>query len=420
MMTLEKEKKVNSENLSLSKGIISDKFLGADVPTGDAKSKYPVFDIYQWHLENNLKYERLPYHSKNEKRLNQALALMGNSHLANCTLLDKGVHKRHSTNLYNRVLRGFRKTLIPKETSKVIRTVYNTMGPSKYGSFGDINESVNHQRARSLIRLVTVVHSVESLDVDNALLKAKELKDQINEYVSKMPGAACTGAIEIEITSIKQIRRIRDFYSVKGKEIDFIDEDGVIHFFDSNEQISKKEYRKLAGCEGLSGHLDENEINGESGQFLIHFHGILKVEKPKDIIELNEIFLKNPNWNRVSRQVQFKPFSYTWRDNHKSLEASVKYIARYITKGGSVLIGKTGYLQYNLNFPKEMSMSYEDYLNFSDRDNDRKRQALIEKGKLLDIPILSHHEINSLALVVDGMMNWNKSRTGYVVSVGKW
>lgn len=67
-----------------------------------------------------------------------------------------------------------------------------------------------------------------------------------------------------------------------------------------------------------------------------------------------------------------------------------------------------------------MRMSYGDYLNLSDRNSDKKRQELIEKGDILDLPILSHHEINSLTLVVSGMMNWNKSGTGYIVSVGKW
>ena len=70
--------------------------------------------------------------------------------------------------------------------------------------------------------------------------------------------------------------------------------------------------------------------------------------------------------------------------------------------------------------PDDMRMSYDDYLISSDRNSDDKRQVLIEKGDILDLPILSHYEINSLALVVNGMMNWNKLGTGYVVSVGKW
>ena len=84
------------------------------------------------------------------------------------------------------------------------------------------------------------------------------------------------------------------------------------------------------------------------------------------------------------------------------------------------MIGKKTYLQYNLIVAKEMSMSYDEYLALSDRINTDKRQVLIDKGQVLDMPILSHHEINSLALVIEGMMNWNKSGTGYIVSVGKW
>jgi hypothetical protein len=310
---------------------------------------------------------------------------------------------------YRRLLRKFSKNLITLEFDK---KKFALLGKPITGYY----ESIDHQKARKLISFITVIHAVEALNVDRALEKALELKKAIIKYVSKMPGASCLGVVEIEITSIKQFRRIRDFNHAKDRnENSSTDEDGVITF----EQKAKR-YLKLEDCEALSSHLSSEEINGESGQFIIHFHGILNVQKPEDIKKLNGIFLNDPNWNRGKNQVSFQRFSTTWKQKHKTIEESLKDMAYYFTKGGAVAGKSSCYLQYKLDFPKAMKMVYEDYLTLSERNCDEKRQKMIEKGNIFDLPILSHHEINSLTLVVNGMMTWNKLGTGYVVSVGKW
>ena len=378
----------------------------------DTSSKYLTFDLYKYELENNLKHERLPHGSKNANRERQALTLMGNSHLIGCTLLNTKIRKKHFNNLHRRFCRVFEKNLYPNKLEQKRRIKFG------FRQF-EYSESLDHEYASQLIRLVTVIHSVESLDVNIALNKAKELKQQIEEYVRKVFGAAFMGAIEIEVYSIKQMQRIRDFDDAQAKKCS-VDEDGVITYDDGNDGVNRKVYFKHNTCKKLSTHLDDSEINGESGQFLIHFHGILKVNKPEDFDTLEQLFLENPNWNRAPKQVEFKIFSNSWGDKYKPMESSVRDIARYITKGGARLINKNSYLQYNLDFPRGISMSYDEYLLLNDRNNDEKRQAQIDKGEFLDLPILSHDEINSLALVIDGMMNWNKSGTGYIVSVGKW
>jgi hypothetical protein len=405
MINLEKQKLVQH---AFPLGKIPNEFLIANNSIDGRKSRYPVFDICKWNLEYNLKHERLPHHSKNTKRLHQALKMFGNLQLEKRTLLDAATHARHAKNLYKRLLRNFGKSLI---TIELTNKKHAHLGVPKNGYF----ESLDHQIARTLIRFITVIHAVEAIDIDVALEKAQELKREIIEYVSMMPGAACLGVLEIEVTSIKLSRRIRDFVHAQTRnDISSTDEDGVMTF--GNEP---KTYIKLNDCETLSSHLSDDQINGESGQFIIHFHGVLKVEKTEDIKELNKIFLTNPNWNKGKKQVLFKSFSEEWGE-YKSIEASLKDIAYYCTKGGAVKQGGNCYLQYNLDMPDGMKMSYEEYLNLSDRNNDSKRQALIEKGDILDLPILTHREINSLALVVNGMMKWNVLGTGYVVSVGKW
>lgn len=272
---------------ALPVGKISNEFLISNSSFGSAKSRYPVFDPYKWHLEYNLKHERLPHHSNNHRRLYQALKLFRNLRLEKCTLLDAATHKRHARNLYRRMLRQFGKKLI---TVELRNKKFSHLGVTKYGHF----ESLDHQEARKLISFITVIHAVEALNVDVALEKAQELNREVKEYVSMMPGAACLGALEAEVTSIKQSRRIRDFDHAKTRDdISSTDEDGVITF---GKKL--KTFIKLADCETLSSHLSEEQINGESGQFIIHFHGILKVKKPEDIEELENFFLTNPNWNK--------------------------------------------------------------------------------------------------------------------------
>ena len=419
MMNFEEKELVSYENFMFSNSVPPNGVINSETNISTQKSKYSKFDVWKWHYENNVRHERMPRNSKNAARLYTALKVSGNLHLAGRTLLDPDVYKKHNRNFYLKLLRRFQKSLIPKKTSKVIKPIYSTMGPSKFGGFvTHPNESINHEKARELVRFITVIHSVQPLDGDLTLKSAKELSSQIEEYVSKMPGAACIGAIEIEITSIKQVRRVRDFYRARGKNIMNIDEDGVITFYRDDDQ---QDFRKLTACEILGADIDEKDINGEAGQFLIHFHGLLKVNKPEDFATLDKIFLTNPNWIKCSRQVLFKKLDEKCKDNHKSIEENLRFLSRYMTKCGTVLRGITPYLQYNILFPKDIGMSYDDYLKHSDQvvDN-KKRQAKINNFELLDLPIYSHHEINSLALVYDGMMNFDKSRTGYIVDVGKW
>lgn len=85
-----------------------------------------------------------------------------------------------------------------------------------------------------------------------------------------------------------------------------------------------------------------------------------------------------------------------------------------------MLVNGVGYLQYNLDIPTGMPMSYEEYLILNDQINDIKRQSKIDTGEILDIPNLSSHEINTLSIVIDKMMNWNSTRTGYLITVGRW
>lgn len=367
------------------------------------------FDFISWVNENILKPHRFPSRTRHDKRLKEALTLSDNIHLLKATVLCRATHKRHAINLHKRFRNKFGKNLI---ALGAVKRINSKVGEPISGYY----EPLDHQNARKLISFVSVIHAVEALDVDVALKSADELQKQVKDRISMMPGAACIGALEVEMTSIKLMRRIRDFdYSRIALGNLLPDEDGVIA-----SDGTFKEYRKLDDCEILGSHLSHEEINGESGQFIVHFHGLIKVQKPEDLIGLNRLFLDTPSWNRASRQVLFTPFSKTWGDKHKSIEDSLSDFSKYFTKGGAVMEWNKGFLKYNIELPKEMPMSYDEYLTFNDQSNDARRQELVCQGYILDLPYLSNHEISSLFLVNYRLMNRNKSGTGYIVSVGKW
>ena len=360
---------------------------------------------WPWYVDF-LKHQRPVKHSKNHDRLAQALTIFGNEALIGQTLLDKKIRKKNAANLYNRLIRHLKKSLLSKKPDK---RKLDKFGRSAAGYF----ECKQDQDARKLIGMVTIVHSVTALDVEAALAEAKKLWKQVIELFRSVLGSACIGAIEIEITSIKQMRRVQEFFHSTARNSFLIDEDGVlVDDVNTSKGIHSK---KLASLGILGDHLSESEIGGECGQFLIHFHGVYRVKNKSDVQLLKQAARRNPNWCRSKAQVQFSPLSKTWDKKPKSIEENIKHIARYITKGGV----EDG-LQYSIKFKSEMPMTYEEYCNFSDHNTDPERQVKIEEGKLLDFPNLSNYEINQLTLVIDGMMNWNKSRTGYVISVGKW
>ena len=61
-------------------GKIPNEFLFANPSIDGEKLRTPVLDICKWNLEFNLKHERLFHHSRNNKRLHEALKLFDNLH----------------------------------------------------------------------------------------------------------------------------------------------------------------------------------------------------------------------------------------------------------------------------------------------------------------------------------------------------
>ena len=371
--------------------------------TGRLKPQVP--NLWPWYLNNVLKHQRPHKYSKNEERLAQALPMLSNQDLIGETLLDRAVRKRHAANLRRRLMRQLEKSLLSKKPD---RRKLRQYGESEIGYF----ECKQDQNARALIGMFTIVQSLVALDVPTALLEAEKLKTKATHLFKSVPDSAFIAAIEVEVTSIKQMRRVQKFNQGQNSSNFSVDEDGVLT---NAVPIDGGHSKKLRSLEKLAVNLSESDIDGECGQFLIHIHGIYRVKNKSDISLLKEAASKIPEWNLVEAQFQFRPLSKKWDKAHKSIDSSIRDISKYLTKGGA-----KGGLRYSIDFPTEMPMSYDEYCAHCDRSNDHQRQALVEKGLVFDLPNLSHHEINQLALVNNAMMDWNKNRTGYIISCGKW
>lgn len=355
-------------------------------------------------------HERLPRGTRTTCRLECALEMFGNEHLLDQTALDPEVHKRQQTLIHRRIKRIIK---IKLQTAQQEMKPSKKFGRSELGYF----EPLAEQELRERLRFVTIIHSVTSLNPDDALRDIVVFKKELDKYFKMISGIKLFGVIEPEIVNIQFSEALNN----RETKIQAItDEDGEIFNVDeikNQEEQDVKEHRKLINIKKLAEHLDQKYIVGQSGQLLIHFHGILLVEDEKSILKLNAALKLNKSWSKVDRQIQIKPLSEVYLGSHKSVSRSLSNIVRYITKGGIPLIKGVSYLKYNADvgsdFELKCDLANDDILDSTDGI------SLMESGNVkgLITKYLSHYEINSLAVLLDCMMGLKKQRMGHVVSI---
>lgn len=186
-------------------------------------------------------------------------------HLYKKTLLNKDVQKQEVGRLQKRLWDALQRG--PLKGAKKLRQDTITM-TGQHGYF----ESIKHQETRERLGFLTILHAVEYLDVDACVSRCAELKQQITKSIKAFEGAACIGAIEVEVVSIPLMQRALDHQN-RGTET--IDEDGVITMV----QVPQKSERyKLDSCQKLLKHAKGEQSHEKRGLFLIHFHGIVCVK----------------------------------------------------------------------------------------------------------------------------------------------
>lgn len=313
-------------------------------------------------LKEEYKRKRFNYGSHNKVRLNKALASVRKYELQDTTLLSPSVHDVHSKKLSDRFLK---------------RVVH-------YKNLGYKNNSIAER-----FRFLTLLHSVEIMDVQRTIQTIKKFQLQLQNTIEGSKGIWCLGAVEVEVINIEKMRMI-------------------------HEDQTESEARKLNVIESMIKRLRKNDQH-LSSFFLVHFHGIVTASSQYRFNDFADALKKNKEWKREPRQIQLKPISTQFKSKSKSLDKNLVDIATYITKGGNDWIGGKSYLRYKLAFENEYLFNEDEWVNKNWRRNEVLKQEHSEEG-LEDALSMNVSEIVSLASVIDQMMSFNRTRTGYLVS----
>jgi len=312
-------------------------------------------------LKEEYKRKRFNYGSHNKVRLNKALASVGKYEVQDSTLLSPHVHKIHSRKLADRYLKRI----------------------AHYKNLGYKNNSVAEK-----FRFLTLLHSVEIMDVQRTLQTIKKFQLQLQNTIEGSKGIWCLGTVEVEVINIEKMRMI-------------------------HEDQTESEARKLNVIESMIKRLRKND-QYLSSFFLVHFHGIVTASSQYRFNDFADALKKNKVWKREPRQIQLKPISTQFKSKSKSLDNNLADIATYITKGGNDWIGGKSYLRYKLAFENEYLFNEDEWVNKNWRRNEVLKQEHSEEG-LEDALSMNVSEIVSLASVIDQMMSFNRTRTGYLV-----
>ncbi len=307
----------------------------------------------------------------NKVKLRKALALTSDFQLATRTLLDEKVHAEHAERMSTKFIAkadALKKSLPPIVKNK---------------------ESAVTQRCRFL----TLLHSVEVLDVETTVAEVKRFKQLLECAIYQSKGIWCAGAIEVEVVSLE-----------------------LMHKVQTENGLSEK--RKYDACQLLSKQLKKSERVHVS-HFLLHFHGVVFASHEDRFREF-ESLLKNFKvnnkriWSKVDRQILFKSIAKQFAGKKKTLNANLKDIARYITKGGNDWFAGKAYLQYKLAFENDDVLSEDEWVQKNWRRNKSLRQEHTEDG-IESVLSLTKAEIICLAQTIDAMMNLSRNRLGYMV-----
>ena len=338
-------------------------------------------------LEESLK-SRFLIGSHNAIKLKKSLATVGRLDLVDRTLLTPSIHKAHAKRLSDRFQAQWDKirdkaradwSKLPK-TSRALTV-----------------KATDHEIAARHLRFLTLVDSVTAVDENAAIRAAIKLKEKLITTASAVKGITCLGSIEVEVVSMSLMREL-----------------GRI------DKPTASEQRKLDVCEKLAYGLKGTLYGEDQSLFLVHFHGVVTAKDIKQFDAFNERLKKVKAWSLAPRQIELKKLSTQFGGKPKSVEQNLSHIATYITKGGNDWMANKAYLRYKIGFESDDELVKDEgsWVAKNWRKNELLRQEHAIDG-IADMLSLTVQEIVQLALVINGLMGLNRTRTGYLVSVGK-
>ena len=312
--------------------------------------------------------------------LRKTLAMADRHDLIGRTLLDVEIHKKHSTLMLGRFDKHVERCRVDYDKMILALKEYKQRVPS-FESY-----------LRTRLRFLTVLHSCQYLNVRDVTKSAVSLASKLPSTlrgVRQRP--KLIGAIEIEVVSMKLMR---------GQKFEF--GEGV-----------KSGRRKLEVLESMCKGL----LSAEDTIALVHFHGV--IDLGKNISEERVGLIRNALqtcW-KGSYRVEMKALSEEFGGKQKSINANLKHLARYITKGGNLMVDGKTHMRYKVAFDQD-DLGYEAMM-ISDGWRKKGSPIQIESKSegLEDVRSLTGQEIVFHAEAIDALMGDQRNRQGYMVIV---
>ena len=342
-----------------------------------------ISDLKKQRKESSLKIQKIALEYRfdvmtpNAKKLRNSLIATRNFEICKTTLLDPQTHEIHAERLLKMAIKRWIKVKKQENDNRIKSHKWNKEYKSNLLRTKKIP---NSDIADEYVRAFTLIDSVCILDHQVALQECLRMKQDFQCVINATRGIGVLAVIECEVISISKMRLLE-------------------------ESSSDDEHRKLNTCEVLA----SNSFQDESSLFLIHLHGLFFATNQHHFETLRKNLLKEVQWNKVGYQLEIKKLSTEWNGKIKSVETNLKHWCKYITKGGNEWNNGKAYLRYKVGFN---SLNEDDWMTKSVRHD----KTLKANDGVSDSMSLSMLEISELALLIDGLMKLNRTRTGYLIT----
>lgn len=312
--------------------------------------------------------------------LRMTLAMADRHDLIGRTLLDADIHKKHNALMFIKFEKQVERCRDDYEKMIHALKEYKQRVPS-FESY-----------LRTRLRFLTILHSCQYLNVRDVTKSAVSLASKLSSTVREIrQHPKVIGAIEIEVVSMKLMRG---------------------HKFECGEGV-KSGRRKLEVLESMCKGL----ISAEDSIALVHFHGVIDLGKNSSEEKVGLIRNALQAGWRGSYRVEMKALSEEFGGKQKSVNANLKHIARYITKGGNLMVDGKTHMRYKVAFDQD-DLGYEAMMI---SDGWRRKGSLLQiESKtegLEDVRSLTGQETLFHAEAIDALMGQKRNRQGYVLIV---
>ena len=339
-----------------------------------------VFDA----LRKEALLSRFHFNTHNAIKLRKSLAVIDRLDLIDRTLLSRPIHSKHFNTLQKRLSIKWRKFAEQRIAE---------WGRIPISLRTRIKKPTDNSLADSHLRFFTLIDCVSELDHQEAIKAALRLKEALKRQLQQYPKIWCLGAIEAEVISLSVIRGVE------------------------KNDTSDSEKRKLDVCETLAESLKETVYQSSTNLFLIHFHGVLLAKRQGDLERFYASLKRFKRWSKAPRQIEIKKLSQQFAGKQRSTDENLRFISRYITKGGNDMVNGQTYLRYKTVFQNSDYLSEDDWVAKHWRKSALLKKERIEDG-LVDPFSLTAEEVCELTLFIDRLMGSNRTRTGYLLSSG--